>query len=122
MLGACSSIGNHVAEDEIVYSSNGRNEYPKWAYEEPRSISNNYVYVTGSVDISTEASPSRCVEATIVATSNLSVELKQRLNRQLQFASEGMNVHSQKLDNIINQETNIENLSGVSMAQSWFQK
>lgn len=112
-----------IEGDEILSSSNGKLDYPAWAYETPRFIDDGKINVSGNVDISAEQSPSRCLDAAaLVARANLASEIKNRLQGQFQYAAEGMGLDEHRLDSIINQASEVQNLAGTHTSSRWYAK
>lgn len=129
---ACSTTGSQspnvdakdlLKGDEILSSSDGSSDFPKWAYAEPRFIKGNEIYVSGSIEVNADQSPSRGLDAAyLIAKANLASEIHERIQSQVQYASEGMNVDPQALEQIVNQESELPNLSGIHLVTRWYAK
>jgi len=128
---ACSTPGSQTTidakellkGDEILSSSDRSGDFPKWAYAEPRFIRGGEIYVSGSVEVNADQSPSRGLDAALlIAKANLASEIHERLQSQVQYASEGMNVDPQELEQIVNQESELPNLNGIHQVTRWYAK
>lgn len=119
----CTTAYKGIGEDRIISSSDDSFSYPSWALEQTRYVNGETMFVSGSVEIDVSQSPSQGLEAAgLIARAHLAEEVKSRLQSQMQYASEGLDVKSQTLQRIVNQEASIDRLIGSYVSKRWYAK
>ena len=120
----CSTNKNKTEGGEnILSSSNGQLSYPEWAYEKPRYIDNDTLFVTGAFQINPDQNVNACLSAALLnAKANLAAEINSRIEKKTQLGEEGFEVGQNSLQNMIHEFVKIDRLTSSSEAKRWFGK
>ena len=122
VLGSCASSPK---SDKIVGSSSRSykaQKAPKWT-RVPTDIKGGMVLVVGQIDVGGEQSPSICYTGSdLKAKGNLISEINSRLQRQMQYASEGADIRSQTIRDIINQSSQVDLVTGLKIKDRFYEK
>jgi hypothetical protein len=109
--------------DVLLMSSDGRTEFPIWAYNKVTQTEGDRLFVSGGVDIAEGQSPSRGLEAAdLMARSNLAKEVMSRFESQAQYAAEGLGLDESALSSIANLHATLPAISGIRIEEQWYAK
>lgn len=121
--GCSSKMAMLPDADQVLSTTDGKGEIPKWVYLQPLREENGRVLVSGVVDISGDQSPSRGLTAAdLQARAELAKQIRTRLSSKLQYANEGFGYDNQVLDGIITQASDVNHMSDVRIAERGFAK